>query len=230
MQRPDRTWNRAAVCRAEGYTLIEVLVALAIFTAMVMFCVMALQQSLMQYKSVMEEGVNFWKYGGKFWLHKSTGGMVGYYVEDDQKQWFPYFLCNGNVVSYVSLSPLTGKLPVVVWLVKEKAKAAGLYSLVYYELPVYTYGYKDIERLNFFGDYKKGGSFVILEGVSGIVMEVYAMNQRTGKWEWKSDYDTRQSDKMPGGIRITYTGDGKRHIIFLAVHTNSSIKPNPYVI
>jgi general secretion pathway protein J len=210
-----------------GYTLIEVLVAIAIFTAMVMFCVMALQQSLMQYKSVMDEGINFWKYGSKFWLHKSAGGVVGYYI-NEKNQWFPYFMCNDSRVSYVSSSPLTGNLPVVVWLVKEKTKDGT--SLVYYELPVYTYGYEEIERLYFFGDYKKGSSFVILEGVSGISMEVYVKDRLTNRWEWKSDYDGKQSDTMPGGIRITYTGGGRKHAIFLAIYTNSPLTSNPYVI
>ena len=90
------------------------------------------------------------------WVTKSFNAAIDYYVYTEGKKWFPYFHGSQGSVSYVSLSPVAGDLPVVVWLKNEKMNT-GKRSLVYYELPVYTKDYKELERMDTFHDYKKDG-------------------------------------------------------------------------
>ncbi len=141
----------------KGYTLIEVLVALAIFSSMMMLAGVALNQGLKQYHGLAEKGIGFWDYAKKIWIDKSFNSTIDYYVYRRGDRWFPYFKGNQEGISYISLAPLAGDLPVVIWIRNEAAEN-GMRSLVYYELPIYTKSYEEIERNYIFGDYKKGRS------------------------------------------------------------------------
>ena len=142
----------------DGYTLIEVLVALVIFTSMLMLAGVALNQGLVQYHGLEQRGLNFWEYAKPIWIDKSFNSATDYYVHTRADGWFPYFRGDRNSVSYVSLAPFSGDLPVVVWVMREEEEN-GKYALVYYELPVYTKTWEEIDRHVAFNDYKKGQSF-----------------------------------------------------------------------
>ncbi|MBF0537532.1 MAG: hypothetical protein HQL03_04665 [Nitrospirae bacterium] len=214
-----------------GYSLIEVLIAVTIFTSMVMLAMVALNQGLGQYKRLMKEGIDFRRYASTFWLHQSASGMLKYLVSDINNRQFPYFRCSyDGVVSYVSVSPLSSNVPVVVWIVREKLNSSGLSALTYYELPVYAKKYDDIDHDYVSSDYKKGSSFVILQDVTDVRIEGYVMDTVTKLWQWLSDYDAKDGNMLPTSIRISYKRGGKKATIFLNIPTNKSIRPDTSVI
>ena len=51
---------------SEGYTLIEVVIAIAIFSFMIALATAALNQGLKQYQHMMDKGINLWDAAKKF--------------------------------------------------------------------------------------------------------------------------------------------------------------------
>ncbi|KJU82748.1 prepilin-type [Candidatus Magnetobacterium bavaricum] len=199
--------------------MIEVLIAVTIFTSMVMLSMVALNQGLGQYKKLMQEGIDLRRYAASFWLHQSVSGMLNYTVMDNNKQ-FPYFRCSYDGVSYVSTSPLSNNIPVVVWIVREKGT-----SLTYYELPVYAKRYEDIERDYSSSAYKQGSSFVILQDVTDVRIESYVMDMVTKLQQWTPEYDTKDTNMLPTHLKISYKRGGKQETLFFSIHTNKTIRP-----
>ncbi|MBF0486610.1 MAG: prepilin-type N-terminal cleavage/methylation domain-containing protein [Nitrospirae bacterium] len=209
-----------------GFTLIEVVVAIAIFTSMVLLSTAALNQAFKQYKKVMDEGVNLWKVARSFWIHKSASGMLFYFIDDGTRlKWYPYFVCNPDVISYVSASPMADNVPVVVWIVKEKHDEN--YDLVYYELPVYVKKQQELEKDYQSGRFKKGYSFVIIEDISSVSFESYVEAPVTKLWDWSREYYGKSGGKLPKYLRIAYKKDGRFNALMLSISTNSTIYQNP---
>ena len=210
-------------CCPEGYTLIEVLVAMAIFSSMMILAGMALNQSLKQYHGLAEKGLGFWDYAKKIWIDKSFNSITDYYVHTRSEGWFPYFRGSQEGISYVSLAPLTGELPAVVWI-RNEAEENGMRSLVYYELPVYTKSYEDIERDYIFADYKKGKSVKLLEGVESIEFSFYGYDIRDRKYGWYNNFDGNRVKLLPSSIIISYNHNGKKDKLVFSINVNSLVK------
>lgn len=206
--------------RFKGYTLIEVLVAMAIFSSMMMLAGVALNQALKQYHGLAEKGIVFWDYARGIWIDKSFNSTVDYYVYTRNDGWFPYFKGSQEGISYISLAPLASELPVVVW-VRNEAEANGMRSLVYYELPVYAKSYEEIERDYIFGDYKKGSSLKLLEGVEGIELSFYGYDIRDGRNEWYRDFEGNRMKLLPSSIVISYNHEGKKGKLVFNINVNS---------
>ncbi|KWT90990.1 PulJ/GspJ family protein [Candidatus Magnetominusculus xianensis] len=212
-----------------GFTLIEVVVATAIFTSMVLLSTAALNQGFKQYKTVMEEGVNLWRVARSFWIHKSAAGMLFYYIDEGKRrEWYPYYVCNSDVISYVSASPMADNVPVVAWIVREKHEDN--YNVVYYELPVYVKKQEELEKDYQSGNYKKGNSFVIIENVNDVRFESYVEEPLTKLWDWSREYYGKVGGKLPKYIRIAYKKDGRLNALLLSVATNATIYQNPNMI
>ena len=207
----------------KGYTFIEVLVAMAIFSSMVMLATTALDQGLRQYRGLMEKGVNFWDKAKFLWIDGSFGSVVDYYVFKEKAGWFPYFYGDSERISYISLSPLAGDLPVASWIVKEK-RDNGLYAVVYYELPVYTKTYKELDWDYVNGNYKKGNSLLLLDGVTNIDMEFYGFDASRRNAEWSKDFDGSTRKSLPSTVKLTYVADGKKQTLLFCINTNSMRK------
>jgi len=211
--------------RSEGYTLIEVLVAIAIFTAMLMLAGTALNQGLRQYHGLVERGLNFWDYAKKIWIDKRLNSSIDYYVYTRTDGWFPYFKGSQRGFSYVSLAPFAGELPVVAWITDEP-EADGKRSLVYYEVPVYAKSYEEIDREYVFGDYKKGKSLKLLEGVEGIEFNFYGydLRSRSRKYGWYSAFDGSRMKVLPSLVKISYLHGGERGGLTFHINVNSLTK------
>jgi general secretion pathway protein J len=209
--------------RSNGYTLIEVLIAAAIFASMVTLATMALNQGLKQYQGLMEKGLNFWDYARYVWIQRSFNSATDYYIYTRDNGWTPYFIGNQDEISYVSLAPLAGDLPVVVWIRKEEEND-GKRSLVYYELPVYTKMYSEMERDYVFADYKKGNSVKLLEGMDMLDVAYYAFDLALGKYQWSSDYDARTKRLLPALVKINYVIEGRKNSLIFDINVNSRIK------
>jgi len=210
-------------CCPEGYTLIEVLVAMAIFSSMMILGGMALNQGLKQYHGLAEKGLGFWDDAKKIWIDKSFNSITDYYVHTRSDRWFPYFKGSQEGVSYISLAPFAGELPVVAWI-RNEAGAEGMQSLVYYELPVYTKSYEDIERDYIFADYKKGKSVKLLEGVESIEFSFYGYDIRDRKYGWYKNFDGNRMKLLPSSIIISYNHNGKKDKLVFSINVNSLVK------
>jgi len=208
---------------SKGYTLIEVIVAVSIFTTMLMLGSIALNQTLMQYKALAQKGFNFWQYAKIVWLDKSIASITDYYVKDRQYGWFPYFKGDQNGFFYVSLSPFAGDSPCLVWVLKEKNEK-GNYDLKYYELPVDTKKYEDIEDDCLFGNYKKGNSYLVLTDVQEISFQYYGLDINKKRYEWFSEFDGKLKKTLPSAIMISYKDKEGNKKLLLKVNTNSMIK------
>ncbi|MBM4276260.1 MAG: prepilin-type N-terminal cleavage/methylation domain-containing protein [Deltaproteobacteria bacterium] len=208
---------------SKGYTLIEVLVAMAIFSSMLMLAGVALHQGLKQYHGLAEKGIGFWEYAKEIWIDKSFNSTIDYYVHTRSDGWFPYFKGSQDGISYISLAPLAGEVPVVAWI-RNEAEANGMRSLVYYELPVYTKSYEEIERDYIFGDYKKGRTIKLLEGVEGIEFSFYGYDFLGRKYGWYKNFDGSKMKILPSSIVISYHRNGKKDRLVFGVHVNSFLK------
>jgi general secretion pathway protein J len=208
---------------SKGYTLIEVLVAMAIFGSMLTLGGIALNQGLKQYQGLAEKGINFWDQAKEIGIGKSFHSMIDYYVYTRSEGWIPYFRGNENEISYVSLSPLAGTLPVIVWIRKEEG-GSGQQSLVYYELPVYTKTYEDIERDLIFAAFKEGKSAKILEGVENLEFRFYGYDLLKRGSTWSRDYEGRKTKILPSAVVVSYTQEGKSEKLVFGTHVNSTGK------
>jgi general secretion pathway protein J len=208
---------------SKGYTLIEVLVAMAIFSSMMMLAGVALNQGLKQYHGLAEKGIGFWDYARKIWIDKSFNSTIDYYVYRRGSGWFPYFRGNQEGISYISLAPLAGDLPVVIWIRNEAAEN-GMRSLVYYELPIYTKSYEEIERNYIFGDYKKGRSLKLLEGVAGVEFSFYGYDDLERRFKWYNDFEGERMKSLPSSIIISYNHEGKKDRLVFGINVDSLMK------
>lgn len=216
--------NRVAKA-SKGYTLIEVIVSVAIFSAMVTLGTMALDQGLKQYHRVIDKGINFWENAKYIWVGKSFGSMVDYYISARSTGWFPYFQGNNERISYVSSSPLAGDSPVVVWIRNER-QDDGSRSLVYYELPVYAEKKEALDRHYIFGDFKKGNTVTLLQGVADVEFSFYGYDLPDKKWKWDSVFDGSKRRLLPQAVKISYRDretQEKKTVVF-GIHTNSMNK------
>ena len=208
---------------ASGYSLIEVVVAMAIFSAMLLLGGMALNQGLKQYQGLIEKGLCFWDYAQKIWTDKSFNSTIDYYVNTNTQGWFPYFRGNQDGISFVTLSPFAGDLPVVVWIRKEMMED-GKIRLVYYELPVYAKSYQELEGDLASGAYRKGRSVKILEGADKIQFEFYGYDVRDEKHRWRNIFEGAETKQLPLLVQIDYMRSGENRMFMYAIHVNSQMK------
>ena len=209
----------------KAYTLIEVLIAIVIFSAIVTIAATALNQGLWQYHVILDKGINFWDNARYLWINKSLNSTVDYYVYSRGDGWSPYFRGTQETISYISLSPLAGNKPVVAWIINERDDN-GNRSLVYYELPVYAKDMKDIEREYVFGDFKKGNSTTILKGIENVDITFYGYDIRNKQYTWSRDFDGRKKGLLPQVVKIDYrkVGEGGRSTITFNINTNTLTK------
>lgn len=210
---------------SDGYTLIEVLIAIAIFSSMMLLASMALYQGLKQYHGLMEKGLSFWDYARYLWIDRSLNSTTDYYINTREDGWTPYFIGNQDVISYISLSPMSGELPVVAWIKNEK-QDNGKRSIIYYELPVYTKTYQDIDRAYTLADYKKGNSIRIFEDIDNVEISFYGFDISDKKYEWHNNYDARKTKVLPSVLKISFSHNGENGMFVFGINVNSRIKMN----
>ncbi len=207
---------------SKGYTLLEVLIATLIFSSIVLIATGALNQSMSQYKALMERGVSFWDYAKYEWIQRSFASALDYYVNDEKGNWFPYFIGNQDYVSYISL-PLTAEGAVAVWIKKEKQKN-GNYSIVYYELPIYAENFKDIQKKYTFEEYKKGLSVVLWNDLKEVEIEYYGYDFSKNAYEWFKSYEGIKRLILPEMIRFSLMKDNDKFSVIFRININSTYK------
>lgn len=212
-------------CSFKGYTLIEVLIAMAIFSSMVVLASMALNQGLRQYHDLMEKGLDFWRYARYFWIERSFNSATDYYVHTRGDGWTPYFIGRQDVVSYVTLAPLSGDIPVVAWIKDERGEN-GKRNLIYYESPVYTKTYEEIEREYMFGDYRKEKSIKLFEDIEDIKISFYGYDLTKRQYGWRNEHDARKMKLLPLVVKLSFLSGGHKDMFIFGLNVNSTIKMN----
>jgi general secretion pathway protein J len=184
---------------------------------------MALSQGLKQYQGLVDRGLNFWTHAQKIWTDKSFNSTVDYYVHDVKRGWFPYFIGNQEGVSYVSLAPLAGDIPVVVWLRKESSEN-GTFTLVYYEIPVFAKSYRGIEWSFATGEYQKGRSVKLLEGADQVRFRYYGYDVRDEKHRWRDVHEGSLTKRLPLLVQIAYARGGEEKMFMFGINVNSNLR------
>lgn len=199
--------------RSQGYTLIEVLIASLIFSVMLFLATFALNQSLKQYQSLIERGLNFWEDAKILWLQRSLSSAMDYYVYDERRKfWFPFFLGKIDLISYVSLSPFSQDTPVLVVLKKENTEKG--FRLTYYEIPVFTSDYKDIEKILTFEEYQKGISFVFFDQLENLTFKYYGYDRFRQFYDWFTEYEGSKFLQLPSVVKLDYTKNENRDTFY----------------
>ncbi len=202
-----------------GYTLIEVVIAVAIFSMMILLGTMAFTQGLRQYKNILSHGLNFWQNAKYVWLTKSVGSMLDYYVKSPYG-WAPFFVGTSHYFEYVSASPIANSLPVVV-VVELHQKKNNKYDIYYYEKPVYTMYYEDLERFYEDEEYKKYTRIGLFKNLDKVKLRYYGYNIQTREYNWYKNYSALKQKILPTLIKISYEKYGENHEIILGVNNNS---------
>jgi len=201
------------ILRKRGYTLLEVLIATLLFSMIVFLSTFALDQSLIQYQSIAKKGLNFWEDAKILWLQKSFSSAFDYYVYDERRDlWFPLFIGKIDKMVYASLSPFSSDLPVLVVLEKETLE--GKEALVYYETPLYTLNFKDIEKILTFEEYKKFTSLVFFKDLEKLSFKYYGYDRVKKFNDWFSEYDSSRSFYLPSVVKIEYSKNGVNDSIY----------------
>jgi general secretion pathway protein J len=208
-----------------GYTLIEVLISVTIFSATVTVACVALDQALKQYQRVAEKGVNFWDNARLLWIAKSFASTMNYLVNTKSAGYYPYFIGTQEMVSFVTSSPLASDEPVVAW-VKKEVEPSGSTSLIYYELPIQTMKLEDMERALTFEDFKKGKSTAILSDVTDLEFGFYGYDEKGEVLQWESTYEGARTKRLPVSVSIAFTDPQatERRRLMFSVNTNSRKK------
>lgn len=209
---------RRASSRSDGFTLIEVIVAIAIFSVMVVLAGTALNQGLRQYKGLMDEGLNLWDYTSVLWLGKSFGSAIDYYVQPGGREWVPYFDGRAEGVSYVSQIPFSGSFPVAVWLQK-KRETDGTWSLLYYETPVGTKGAEELKAYS--TDGRRVVGVQLLTGVTSLQFSYYGYDTDNERYGWFKRFEGSRMKRLPEQIRIFYVQDGQPDMMLFGVNITS---------
>ncbi len=206
----------------KAYTLIEVLISLAIFSLIVSLISYALSQGLNQYKDVTKRTSSFWERAKILWLQKSFGSIIDYYVKDEE--WFPFFEGTSEYIVYITESPLANNIPVVVFLVNERNEN-GKRNLVYYELPVLTKDYRELLDYIKFEKYRQERGIILLKDMESLRFEFFGSDFLKLKADWYSNFSGKEKKLLPQFIKISYKSitSENMELIFL-VRNNSLIK------
>ncbi len=207
----------------KGYTLIETIIAIAIFAMMVYIGAMALSQGLKQYKHILSSGIGFWKYAKYVWITKNISSMLDYYIWSPYG-YGPYFVGHEDMMSYITLSPLANDMPSqAIWMVK---RIKDRYYLYYYETPAYSKLLRALESEYKEDNYKKLPSFVILKDCDSIKLMYYGYDFNTHKYNWYKNFNGLKAKILPTLVKIVYTKSQKTHELIFGVNDNSSYKSN----
>lgn len=207
----------------KGYTLIEAIIAVAIFSMMMVILNLFFVQQMNEFKKISDKGFDVWNNAKFIWFNKLVSSAHDYYVYSKVRGWGPYFIGRDDYFSFVSLSPIAKDNPVLVWIVKEKSQGGGV-DLVVYEREVKTETLYDIENIFLSGEYKQGARYVILENCDDLVFEYFGMYADDKKKRWFRDFDGLKAKLLPEVIKIVYFENREKRELYQQILNNSTLK------
>lgn len=211
--------NQTRIKDLYGYTLLEVIIALLIFTIMSVLAVRAFEQSLRQYELFKLRDGDLWEEKKWILLNRTFQCLIPYNLSNPRAQRYPYFIGRQNIISYVSNCPIVNDLPVIVFLEKELDQS-GKFKLVYYEFPIYSSDYSEIKRLEFTKEYRRGTKLIYLSDVEFIELFFFGYDQIEKRWKWFMEFDGAQTISIPRIVKISYKSSRHSDTIFLGIGTD----------
>lgn len=197
-----------------GYTLLEVIIALLIFSTMTILAGRAFEQSLRQYELFKCREGDLWEEKKWILLQRTFQCVIPYALLSPKAQRYPYFIGKQNTISYVTNCPIANDLPVIVFL-ERIMDQKGKIKLVYYEYPIYSRDYSDIKGLEFTKEYRKGTQLIYLSDLSVIDFSFFGYDQRDRQWKWSMEFEGSQNLSVPKIVKISYKSPRQSETIFL---------------
>jgi len=202
--------------KKKGYTFIEILLSLIIFSMTVGLVSYAITQSLDQYKGVIHKTAGIWQKTKIFWLQKSFSSIIDYYIKEED--WFPFFEGDREHIAYITEVAFAKDKPVLAVITCEKS------SLVYYEIPVYTLTYREIKEIIQKGEFRKGTKVIIFENIEDPYFEYYGWHPDKDRPLWDSVYSGQKNKLLPLYVKITFKENNNRVFYLFALKNNSTLK------
>lgn len=209
--------------RCSGYTFLEILIALIIFSAMLSIAGVAFNQGLRNYEKLEGKKLSLWEETKILFLQRSFASIIDYYVLTGGV-FHPYFIGKEDMCSYVSLNALTEPRAVIVYLVKER-ESDGSFNLTYYEIPLTAQRGEDLERALAYMDFREGRGEKLLKDLRELKIEYFGFDQRRKLNRWMSVYHGREQLNLPRIVKLEWTDrQGHRDSLYLRIFAESGRK------
>lgn len=207
----------------KGYTLIEVLVVVVIFSSMIALATAGLSQILNYYENLRKSSFSLSKYLPYLWVDEVFENISDYYIKDNTDNWFLLFKGDEDSMVFVSFKGLSGDSPKLVIIKKEKNSESG-YDLVIYETEAYFKDYESVERLLIFKDYKQFEKFVFLSKIDNLRIRYYVYDNLLKRYDWSYQFDPKKNVFLPSMVAFQYDENGQRKELYFKIYNNSSYK------
>lgn len=204
----------------KGYTLVEVLVAIVIFSTLIGLGTTALNQVMRYYEVIRTKDVSVWKYANLLWLNRVFLEVMDYYVSDDTGKFYLYFIGTPDFLTFASFEGISTDKPVLVYLEKQ-LNQNGNYDLLLYQLPLNSQTGKDLDRYIVFKDYKKDNNFIyVMKDLDEISFEYYIYDFNSYNYRWSFYYE-KGGLIPPKFVKISYKKGGKADNLIFLINNNS---------
>ena len=186
-----------------GFTLVELLLALAIFAVLIVLASQAMDQILKTYyRSDIIENTESMDYLKTTWLRASVEGMLDYMVKNSRGRWEPFFRGDKKGFKYVSAVPVINEFPVVCEV--KVSNEGGMLYLEYYEEEVLTKTYKEMKKFFKKWDKRKIRPIVIDKEIRDISIRYFGVKRSSSQMSWYDSYDSLKTGELPRAIHIEY--------------------------
>jgi len=199
-----------------GYTFIEILLSLIIFSMTVGLVSYAITQSLDQYKAVIHKTTGIWQKTKMLWLQKSFSSVIDYYVKEED--WFPFFEGDRDYIAYITEVAFAKDKPVLAVITCEKN------NIIYYEIPVYTLTYREIKQILQEGGFRKGTKVFLFENVESPYFEYYGWQPDKERPLWDSIYSGQKNKLLPIYVKISFKENNNKVSYLFSIRNNSTLK------
>ncbi len=204
----------------KGYTLVEVLVAIVIFSTLIGLGSVALNQIMKYYEVIKSRDLSVWKYANLIWLDKIFLEVMDYYVSDDTGKFYLYFIGTPDFLTFVSFEGISTDKPVVVYLEKQ-INQSGKYDLILYQLPLNSQSGKELDRYIVFKDYKKDNTpFYVMKDLDDLSFDYYIYDFRSYKYKWSFSYE-KGGFLAPMFVKLKFKKDSKVDNLIFIINNNS---------
>ena len=217
--------SRKAYMSKKGFTLVEILLSLAIFTILIVLAAQALNQIMKTYyrRDIIENGDNI-EYLKNFWVRTSIEGMLDYMVRNNRKKWVPFFKGDTKTFKYVTSVPMVNVFPVMCEI--RLQDESGIYRIVYFEQEVLTKTYKEMKKIFEKWRKKKIEPVVIAKDIKDVSISYLGATRRSSKVSWHDRYDSFKTGELPLAIRLKYKFKGKPVVYRFRIYHRGFLKSN----
>ncbi|WP_231564169.1 MULTISPECIES: prepilin-type N-terminal cleavage/methylation domain-containing protein [Vibrio] len=206
----------------QGFTLIEVLVVLVVFSSVVSLVLVGLEQGRLQWDRAMKSSnQNYQLFQRKQWLQQLFSQANGATFQISYGTEAPHFLGTANDVSFISNAPIiSGPGTYASVSLTLENQSNGLRRLVFRQWP-YSDPYLNIPQQAI-----ASNTLTLLEDIQTFEWQYYlAPRQEATPWEikyntfaprpeglWYQEYDARFEQSTPQTVKLHFTRHNKEYV------------------